>query len=279
MHGKIMKLIKYTAIILLITAQLVSAQNNPVDIFIIDSYVTPEKPYYVKISFFTSDSVKSKVILDDKYEFTVSKKFEEDHSIEVPLKKFLFDSTEVPFFVVVESKSGFLDTGEVYDLALPADFELKKDDSSLLTVCCFGGVIFGIPQPTIVGLNGESYFSLAKEIPVFSIYGSGYNYPAGYVGLEYAYIFNAPYKNFLRLGYKHIFQTEVIEYVSVGLNGFTDFLGFNGLSPELSIGFFKIYNAFTVYGRYRYNFKPANSDENFYEISIGLYSNFFSINF
>jgi hypothetical protein len=120
---------------------------------------------------------------------------------------------------------------------------------------------------------------LAKEIPVFSIYGEGYNYPTGYIGVEYAYIFNAPYKHFLRLGYKHIFQLNFLEYFSAGLNGYTDFLGFNGISPEVSIGFFKIYNAFTVFGRYRYNFKPSDVNEDFYEISIGLYSNFFSFNF
>lgn len=274
-----MKIICYIGLVVLLALQSTHGQDPTTEIFIIDSYVTPEKPHKIKISFFTSDSVKSRIILDSKYELPVSKLFIEDHSVEVPLKKFLFDSTKVPFFVVVENKAGIVDTGEIYDLALPADYELKSEGSSLLTVCCFGGVIFGLPQPTYAGIDGESYFSLAKEIPVFSIYGSGYNYPVGYVGLEYAYIFNAPYKHFLRLGYKHIFQIQILEYVSAGLNGFTDFLGFNGLSPEVSVGFFKIYNAFTVYGRYRYNFKPSNTDENFYEISIGLYSNFFSINF
>lgn len=269
----------YIGIVLILALQSLSAQTSETEIFIIDSYVTPEKPYKIKISFFTSDSVKSKLILDNKHEVQVSAAYNEDHTIEVLLTKFPFDSTEVPFFVIVESKSGIVDTGDVYDLALPADYELQKDDESMLTVCCFGGVIFGMPQPTFVGIDGESYFSLAKEIPVFSIYGSGYNYPVGYIGLEYAYIFNAPYKNFLRLGYKHIFKIDVLEYISPGLNGFTDFLGFNGISPELSVGLIKIYNAFTIYGRYRYNFKPSNSEENFYEISIGLYSNFFSINF
>lgn len=270
----------YIGIVLIFTVHSLSGQTSGIEIFVIDSYVTPEMPLKIKISFFTSDSVKSQLILDEKYKLQVSTTYTEDHTIEVPLTKFQFDSTEVPFFVIVESKSGKRDTGDVYDLALPADYELRTEGgSSLITICCFGGAIIGMPQPTYVGIDGESYFSLAKEIPVFSIYGSGYNYPVGYIGLEYAYIFNAPYKNFLRLGYKHIFKIDLLEYISPGLNGFTDFLGFNGISPELSIGFFKIYNAFTVYGRYRYNFKPSNTEENFYEISIGLYSNFFSINF
>jgi hypothetical protein len=106
-----------------------------------------------------------------------------------------------------------------------------------------------------------------------------YKYPSGYIAAEYSHIFGAPQKNFLRLGYKHIMEIPGIEYVSPGLNVFTNFSGFNGVSPELSVGLFKIFNTFTVYTRYRFNFKPGETESNFHEFSIGLYSSFFSFYF
>ena len=127
-------------------------------------------------------------------------------------------------------------------------------------------------------MNGDSHFSLVKEMPLLTFFSSGYNYPSTYISLEYAHVFDAPIKNFLRLGYKKIIQLPVIEYMSPGVNLFTDFLGLNGISPEISIGWFKVYNVFTVYSKYRYNYKPGGSNADFQEITVGLYSNFFSIN-
>jgi hypothetical protein len=84
-------------------------------------------------------------------------------------------------------------------------------------------------------------------------------------------------RNYFRIGYKHLIDIPGIEYVSPGINGFTNFQGFNGISPEVSLGLFKILNTFTLYTRYRYNAKPGDSGSGFHEISIGLYSGFFAI--
>jgi hypothetical protein len=81
------------------------------------------------------------------------------------------------------------------------------------------------------------------------------------------------------LGYKHLIEVPGIEYVSPGVNGFTNLKGFNGISPELSMGLFKIFDTFTVYSRLRYNFQPGRRNSEFSEISIGLYSGFFAIYF
>ena len=61
----------------------VFAQNEEVEIFIIDAYVTPEKPHTFKLSYFSSEAIKSKVIIDDKYKIDVSNNLIEDHSVEV----------------------------------------------------------------------------------------------------------------------------------------------------------------------------------------------------
>lgn len=258
---------------------LVSAQSNDVEVFVIDSYVTPETPHRFVLSFFTTESVTSTVILDSEYTFVVSDTLAEDHKTEINISELKFDSTYVKCVISGTTESGEKYEGEEFEIILPFKNKFETDrNTSLLTVCCFGGVIFGLPSPTVVFSEDETLFSLTKEIPVFSFYSGGYNYPTSYISLEYAHIFDAEFRNYMRLGYKQVFTVEPIEYISAGLSGFTSFQGFNGFSPEVTIGWFKVYNAFTVYTRYRFNFQPSDFDRNFHEISIGLYSNFFSIN-
>jgi hypothetical protein len=146
-------------------------------------------------------------------------------------------------------------------------------------LCLLGGTVFILPSPIYVNWEGKSYFSLNKEIPLIFIRSSGFSYPTGYFSFEYSYIFHAPVRNFLRIGYKHLIEIPGIEYVSPGVNGFTNLKSFNGISPELSIGWFKILDTFTLYSRFRYNFKPGAKYSEFSEISIGLYSGFFAIYF
>lgn len=256
-----------------------SAQDAEVDVFVIDSYITIEEPYIFILSFFTTDSVTSKVTIEDKYSFTVSDTLTENHKIEIDISEIDFDSAYVKFIISGETKNGLKFISDHFEVIAPFKSLLQSDkDPSLLTMCCFGGIIFGIPSPTIVFQDGETHFSLAKEISLFTHYSGGYNYPTGYFGIEYAHIFKAEHQNFLRFGYKQIFILKPIEFVSGGVSGFTSFKGFNGISTEITIGWLKLYNTFTLYSRYRYNFQPSNFDRNFHEISIGLYSHFFSLN-
>jgi hypothetical protein len=169
-------------------------------------------------------------------------------------------------------------TSEQYDFQLPQEVKVKSE-SNFLLLCLFGGSVFLLPAPTYVYANHNSYFSLTKEIPLISLSKKGFTYPAGYFSLEYSHIFNAPNKNYLRIGYKQIIEIPGIQYLSPGINGFTNFKGFNGISPELSAGLFKILDTFILYVRYRYNAKPGETGSEFQEISLGLYSNFFSLYF
>ncbi|KUG24968.1 hypothetical protein ASZ90_005213 [hydrocarbon metagenome] len=256
-----------------------SAQDADVEVFVIDSYITQVEPYNFILSFFTDDSVTSTVTIENQYSFVVSDTLAEDHQIEIDLSNMTLDSAYVKFIISGKTKNGVNYISDQFEVIAPFKNLLQSDkDPSLLTMCCFGGIIFGLPSPTVVFQNGETMFSLAKEISLFTHYSGGYNYPAGYFGIEYAHIFNTEHQNFLRFGYKQIFTLKHIEFVSAGVSGFTSFKGFNGVSTEITIGWLKIYNAFTLYSRYRYNFQPSNFDRNFHEISIGLYSHFFSLN-
>ncbi len=260
---------------------IVSAQDeNKTEVFLIDAYATPEPPHKFILSFFTSDSVKSKVVINNKFEFTVSENFNEDHKTEIDLSGFEFDSASVPFYIVVTDKNGKESRSEDFELLLPYNNEMAhREVASPFSQLCIGGVLFLMPSPGLVWENGNSNFSLSKEIPLLTFYGGGYNYPSGYVSLEYSYVFNAEKRNYLRLGYNHMFPTKYIEFVSPALKGYTDFQGNNGISGEISFGLFKFYKVYAVYLRYRYNYQPVEPFKSFQEISIGLFSSFFSINF
>lgn len=255
-----------------------NGQADSIEVFLIDSFITPEVPHKFLLSFYTSDSCKSKVILAGKYKYDISKEFVSEHKTEIDVSKLKFDSSDVYFYIYVTGADGKTYSSERYEVALPVEDQqqVSGSHSNVILMCCLGGTIFGLPSPTYVSMNNKSYFGLTKEIPIISFVTNNYKYPLGYFSAEYAYIFQAPEKNFARLGYKQIIEIPYIEFISPGLNGFTNFKGFNGISPELSLGLFNVYDVFTVIAKYRYNFKPDEAGRNFHELSIGLYSGFFT---
>ncbi len=257
------------------------AQNGGnVEIFLIDAYVTPEAPHKFVLSFFTTDSVKSKVVINNKYEFTVSENFTEDHKTEIDFTGFGFDSAYVPFYILVTDKSGAESKSEDFELILPDKNLIQhREVASPFLQLCIGGVLFLMPSPGMSLHDETSRFTVSKEIPVITFYDEGYNYPSAYISLEYTYEFKAERKSYLRLGYNKIFPVNYIEYISPALKGYTDFKGNNGISAEISFGLFKFYKVYAVYFRYRYNYQPVEPFTKFHEISIGLFSSFFSINF
>ena len=252
-------------------------EEDSVEVYVIDSFIPPDNPTVFNLSFFTSQPARSKVIFDDDIELAISDTLSEEHKIKIDLTKISFKSKMVPYVIYVEDSAGKISSSEKFEFELQEEIKME-DESNFLLLCLFGGTVFLIPNPVLVITEDENYFSLTKEIALVTFRGS-FRYPAGYIAAEYSHIFKAPQKNFLRLGYKRIIETPGIQYISPGLNGFTNFNGFNGISPELSIGWFKIFNTFTVYTRYRFNFKPGESESNFHEISLGLYSSFFSFYF
>ncbi len=262
------------------SASFYAQENNQaqdsIEVTVIDSYVSPEKPYTFMLSFFTSSECKSKVLIDNKYEYPVSTKYTVNHNIKIDLSNLNFKTKSIPYIITVRDSAGHTFKSDVYDFELPGEVKIQSE-SNFLLLCLFGGTVFALPSPVYVSQNGKNYFSITKEIPIISIRSSNFNYPAGYFSAEYSHIFNAPYKNFLRIGYKQLIVVPGIQYVSPGLDWFTNFKGFNGASAELSIGWFKLLNTFTVYTRYRFNLEPNDTKNNFHEISIGLYSSFFSV--
>lgn len=268
-------------ITILFSIQNLSAQNEEtqqegIEIFLIDAYCKPDTPHPFILSFYTDVPTKSKVILDKKYEFVVSNEFTELHNIQIDITKLFFLDKQVQFVIQAEDSLGNKVTSETFDFDLPYE-PVITGGSSLFTLCLFGGFVFLLPSPNYVIQNGQSYFSLTKEIPFLSFRSKSFRYPASYFAIELTYIFNAEDKKFFRTSYKRIFEIPVFEYLAPGIGGYTNFAGNNGIAPEFTVGLFRLFDTFTIYSRYRYNFQPSGNKSHFHEINLGLYSGFFSV--
>ena len=273
-------------ILILISTEKLFSQTDSIEVYLIDAYCTRELPYIFKLSFYTSEVCKSKVILyaggvsasggEDKYEFGVSYEPTDLHKTEIALSNLSFKGSLVNFTIITETDSGVINESEIFDFDLP--FEPKiKEGSDWITLCLFGSSIFLIPYPSYVAESQQSYFCLTKEIPVISFRSKSLNYPAGYLSIEYSYIFNTEDPGYLRAGYKRIFEIPGLEYISPGVSLYSNFDTNLGLSPEFSIGLFTIKDTFTMYVRCRSNFTFHTSGTNFQEIYIGFYSGLFSL--
>jgi hypothetical protein len=260
-------------------AQTDSTATGLIDIYVIDSYITPETPNKFIITFGTSDSCSTKLIIMDRDTFSVSTKLTDMHKFEIELSKLKLDSASIKYRIIAVNISGNKTVSDTYQVDLPKGIVIRPEYDTGLFSICLGGIVFSIPSPTYVIMNGSNHWSISKEIPLFTFFSGGYNYPKGYCSIEYSHIFESQNKNFLRFGYKQIFQIPVVKYISPGITVFTDFLGYNGLGAEFSAGLFQIQNTFTVYVRYRYNFQSKTNGLDFHEFSVGLFSSFFSLNF
>ena len=266
----------FVILLILCFSSLISyAQSDSIEVYLIDAYSTTEIPYTFKLSFYTSEPCLSKVILENKYEYDVSTEETDLHKTEIDLSNLSFKGKTVNFVIITENESGDVFKSEVYDFDLPYEPEIKEE-SNFLYLCLFGGTVFLLPYPNLGIADGNSHFSLTKDIPVISLRSRSLRYPAGYFSIEYSHIFDVSKGNYLRTGYKQIFEPGAIEYISPGITIYTNFASNNGVAPEISFGLFRMLDSFTVYARYRYNIKPGDSSSNFNEISIGLYSSFFS---
>ena len=253
-----------------------STYSSAMEVFLIDAYVKPEPPYTFILSFYTSEICLSNVIIDGRYDYVVSNGLSEAHSAKIDISSLKFVERNVRFVIETIDSNGVKNISEEFEFDLPYEPNISSG-SSIWTLCLFGGSVFLLPMPGYVKTDGDQYYSLTKELPIISFRAKKGNYPSGYLALEYTYIFDAQYKNYLRFGYKKIFPIDYIEYISPGLTAYTNFMGNNGFAPELSVGWFTLFDTFTLYTRYRYNFKPEDSNSNFHEINLGLYTRFLSL--
>ncbi len=246
------------------------------EVFLIDAYVKQEPPYIFILSFYTSEVCLSNVIIDNKYEYLVSSGLSEAHSAKIDITALKFLDKNVSFIIETIDSSGKKNKSESFEFDLPYE-PIISEGSSIWTLCLFAGSVFVLPMPGLMDYSSIGYYTLTKEIPIISFRAKKGNYPSGYIAAEYTYRFGDENNHYLRFGYKKIFPIDYIEYISAGVSAYTNFSGQNGFAPEVSLGWFTMFDTFTLYTRYRYNYKPGDLNSNFHEINLGLYTRFFSL--
>jgi hypothetical protein len=261
-----------------IVAQIEDDYQDSIEVYILDSYIPMEKPNSFLLSFITSDSAKTFLIINGRYSIIISEEYVENHKAEIDLSQYKFDSLSILYVVNAEDKRGNKYRSQVYEVDLPVERKIESH-ANLFSNCLFGAAIYAIPSPQLIFASGKNSFGITKEIPVLAKFSGGYNFPVSYFSIEYSHSPKLIAKNLFRVGYKQLFEMPVVEYLSIGINGFSNFKSINGVSPEISIGVYRFSNLFTVYGRYRYNFKPNDSTIKFSELSIGLFTSFFTIQY
>jgi hypothetical protein len=262
---------------LLLTASLFSVLNaqDSVEVYIIEAYIAPENEDTLKLFFYTSEEASSRLVIDGKYKSSISDTLTETHSALVNLSGYSFSDSVIRCRIYVKSAAGTESVSDVIEVKLPYEPKIEGGSSYLLS-CLTGGLIFLTPSVGAAFNESDAKLSFTKDFPLIAYYLGGYNFPAGYFSLEYTHTPEYFPKNLLRAGYKHIFEIPVFSYLSPGLNYTTDFLGLNGVSPELNIGLFSVSNTFTLNLKTRYNWFPSLSARNYGEIYLGLQSFFFT---
>ena len=186
-------MIKSILLILLLSVSLSFAQDeiSEIDIFVIDSYVTPDEPHKVMLTFFTSENVKANILFNGNDEIEVTSEYLEEHKFEMLLSKLNYDSTSIPYTIIVENNSGVKSTSDEFDLYLPDEYNLEIKNNSNFIDLCLGGILYLIPSPTVLNYYPSMLnYALTKELPIISFYGGGYNFPNSYISLEYSYLFD-----------------------------------------------------------------------------------------
>lgn len=250
-----------------------SIEGDSVEVYLIEAFIAP-KTTILRLTFFTSESVKSEAVFKNKV-VPVSVEFNENHQIEIDISEVERQGDMISFFVRVENEEGVKNLSEQFEVLAQGNTTIEGGAD--LTGCIIGGMVYLIPSPGYDFFRDTSSMSFGKEFPILSFFSGGYNYPNGYLSFEYRLNATIEPKSKYMLGYKQIVETPLIEYFSFGFSYSTDFKGNNAIVPEMSVGLFRVMNVFTIYARSSYYLYPENRKSDVTQISIGLFSAFFSL--
>ena len=180
-----MKKAFYISLFLLTNITLFS-QEDLLEVFLIDAYVTPERPYTFNLSYYTSENVKSKVLIDSKYEELVSTEFTTDHNAEIDFSDYKFSNKYIPFVILSELENGDEKQSETFEIVLPyEEFIETKEGENPISSILMGIFLYILPSPNLLITDDDNYFSLTKEFPIITFYSSGYTNPSGNISIEY----------------------------------------------------------------------------------------------
>ncbi len=264
---------------LILTSNLFA--QSKVRFYLLNSFVTEDKPKELSISFITTRPSKTKILILGNGKFNVSKKLKLKHNFKMDLRGLKVKDNSLAYILIAETKKGVVSRSDTFYVEI-TDEQLKEinEGENILPLVYLGALTFLAPMPGIVKSNGvDNVVTLNKELPLISLGGSNRKYPLAVLSFEYSYLLNRNLKNLGSVGISFMQQIKYFEYFALGIALTSDFSNNYGVSPSIALGLFNVYNAFTVFIKYKYDYFKAGSINNYNEVKLGLYAKFFSINF
>jgi len=276
-----MKIFKLNVLIIIcIFLVKINSAQSTFEFYLLNSFITEENPPQLSVSFLTTQKSKSSIIIIGTGKFPVSQKLSTRHNFKISLNKINVKKNIVYFLEGVNAQGKTFRSDTFYVDLPEAQFKNIPQEKNILPIVYLGVLTFFTPMPGILNGNGiNKIVTLNKELPIIAFGGSEGKYPFLFLSFEYSYLLNKNLKNLGSIGLNYLIPIKYLEYISTGIALTTDFNNNLGISPDLALGLFNVYNAFTVYVKYKFDYFKAKSIPYYHEIKLGLYAKFFSINF
>lgn len=250
-----------------------AAEGDSIEVILIEAYSPKDSPDKMVLTFFAGEPVKAEVIFPNKT-VPLGDEYKESYSTTLDIEGVPPQEDLIVFYIRVTNESGESNLSEQFDIV--AEGNTSISGGADLTGCLIGSAVYAIPAVYYNFHQDTSGLGFGKEFPLISFFSGGYNYPNGYIAFEYNYTDLHAVKSRYNFGYKQIIEIPYLNYVSFGFSYSTDFRGGNAVLPEASLGLFRIMNVFTLYVRASHYVFPANKEKNMTQLSLGLFSAFFS---
>ena len=127
-------------------AETAAAEADSAEIYLLDSYIAPEKPTIFHLSFITSEPCKSILFLDGNYEFVISDTLTDSHAKDIDLSGHEYSSKSVPFYIIAIDSAGKKSKSDIFDLDFPKKIKMQKESNFLLLGVFFAAQLL-VPTP------------------------------------------------------------------------------------------------------------------------------------
>lgn len=254
-------------------------EEDSTSVYVIESYVRQEEKNEIVIYFFASEPVKAWVVFDGNQRFTVSDTLGESFRFVTDIQSVKATSTILKAIVYVENASGEKSSCEEFEIKLPFEPEIEGTALGYLADCTLGGISFLVPSPGFTLFRDQNRFSFFKELPLVVFQSEISTYPWMAFSVEYAHTPDIDFRNRFFAGLKFPVEVPVINYIAPGLSYSTNFLGVNGLSPEISFGLIEVFRVINLNIKARYNWYPSAGNNDNFDFNIGLTSYFLTLAF
>ncbi len=254
-------------------------EGDSISVNVIESYVRQEEKTEIVVYFFASEPVKSYIVFDGNQRFVVSDTLAENFRFTLDISRIKASSNILKAVVFVENAKGEKSSCEEFEIKLPFEPEIEGTALGYLADCTLGGLTFLIPSPGFSFFKDQSRFSFFKELPLLVFQSEISNLPWMALAIEYAHTPDIEFRNRFFAGLKFPFEVPVLKYLAPGVSYSTNFLGVNGVSPEVSFGLIDVFRVINLNIKARYNWYPSAGHLDNFDINIGLTSYFLTLAF